>query len=277
MDQIFNQFIENWKFIFEHLRWEDALDLILVWSLVYRILLLVRKNGSMQILSGLGFLGIVYILSIRWELFTFQWILDKFFSHLFLIGVILFQSEIRRTLAHIGSHPIFTGISTVQETHIIEEIAKSIMVLSQKGYGALVVLEKEISVDYHTESGTDVDSLVTSSLLESVFHPTSPVHDGAALIRGGRLHSVGCVLPLSKNPILDKNLGTRHRAALGLTEETDALVLVVSEETRSVGIALAGHLTPNLDAVGIRRSLYDFYGLKYKFSATPQQQSGSAS
>lgn len=264
MEQVFTQFIENWKFIFEHLRWEDALDLILVWSLVYRILQLVRKNGSMQILSGLGFLGIVYILSIRWELFTFQWILDKFFQHLFLIGVILFQSEIRRTLAHIGSHPLFTGISTVQETHIIEELAKSIMALSQKGYGALVVLEKEISVDYHIESGTKLDSVVTAGLLESIFHPSGPFHDGAALIRSGRLDSVGCVLPLSKNPVLDKNLGTRHRAALGLTEETDALVLVVSEETRSVGIAQGGHLSLHMDSVSIRKELYLFFNLKYK-------------
>ncbi len=266
MNQLLTQLIENWRFIIDNLRWEDGVDLILVWILVYRVVLLVRKNGSMQIMSGLGFLGILFILSIRWELFTFQWILDKFFSHLFLIIVILFQSEIRRTLAHIGSHPLFTGMTMIQETHVIEEIAKAVMMLAQKGYGALVVLEKEISVDYHLESGTDIDSLVTSALLESIFHPSSPVHDGAALIRSGRIHSASCVLPLSKNPVLDKNLGTRHRAALGLTEETDALVVVVSEETRFVGIAQGGHLTANLDAVSLRKELYEFYNLKYSKS-----------
>jgi diadenylate cyclase len=245
-------------------RWVDLLDLVLVWVLVYRILLLVRKTGAMQILSGLGFLSIVYILSIRWEIFTFQWLLDRFFSHLFLIVVILFQTEIRRTLAHIGSHPIFSGVSVVEESHIIEEIAKSVLSLAQKGYGALVVLEKEIAIDYHMEAGTRLDGIVTSAMLESIFQPTSPMHDGAVVIRNGRIYSAGCVLPLSKNPVLDKNLGTRHRAALGLTEETDSLVLVVSEETKSLGVAQSGHLTPNVDSNQVRKMIYEFYDLKYK-------------
>jgi diadenylate cyclase len=245
----------------------DLLDLVLVWILVYRILLLVRKTGAMQILSGLGFLSIVYILSIRWEIFTFQWILDRFFSHLFLIVVILFQTEIRRTLAHIGSHPIFSGVSTIEESHIIEEIAKAVLTLAQKGYGALVVLEKDIAIDYHMEAGTRLDSIVTGAIIESIFHPTSPMHDGAVVIRNGRIYSAGCVLPLSKNPILDKNLGTRHRAALGLTEETDSLVLVVSEEAKSLGVAQGGHLTPNVDSNQVRKFIYEFYDMKFKAGA----------
>lgn len=264
MEQFWIQFQESWQMILGHFRWIDIIDLILVWLLVYRILLLVRKTGAMQILSGLGFLSIIYILSIRWEIFTFQWILDRFFSHLFLIVVILFQTEIRRTLAHIGSHPIFSGVSPIEESHIIEEIAKAVVTLSQRGYGALVVLERDIAIDYHTEAGTRLDSLVTSAVIEAIFHPTSPVHDGAVIIRNGRIHSAGCVLPLSKNPVLDKNLGTRHRAALGLTEETDSLVLVVSEENKSLGVALSGHLTPNVDSNQVRKMIYEFYELKYK-------------
>jgi diadenylate cyclase len=250
--------------ILSHFRWTDLLDLVLVWLLVYRILLLVRKTGAMQILSGLGFLSIVYVLSIRWEIFTFQWILDRFFSHLFLIVVILFQTEIRRTLAHIGSHPIFSGVSAIEESHIIEEIAKAVVTLAQKGYGALIVLEKEIAIDYHMEAGTKLDCNVNAAIIESIFHPTGPMHDGAVVIRNGRIFSAACVLPLSKNPILDKNLGTRHRAALGLTEETDSLVLVVSEESKSLGVAQAGHLTPNVDSNQVRKFIYEFYDLKYK-------------
>lgn len=264
MEQLWSQFHDSWQLILGHFRWVDLLDLVLVWILVYRILLLVKKTGAMQILSGLGFLSIVYILSIRLEIFTFQWILDRFFSHLFLIVVILFQTEIRRTLAHIGSHPIFSGVSVIEESHIIEEIVKAVVTLSQRGFGALVVLEKDIAIDYHVEAGTKLDSIVSNAVIDSIFHPTSPLHDGAVIIRNGRIYSAGCVLPLSKNPILDKNLGTRHRAAIGLTEETDALVLVVSEETKSVGVAQSGDFIPSIGSSQLRKIIYDFYNLKYK-------------
>ncbi len=215
-------------------------------------------------LSGLGILAIAYILSMWFELYTFNWLLEKFFSNLFVIVVILFQGEIRRALAHIGSNPFFSEVSAIQETQVIEEIAKAMIALSQKGFGALVVIEREISVDYHIEQGTEIDAKVSSELLTSIFQPSSPVHDGAVLIRGGKLHSAGCFLPLSKNPVLDRNLGTRHRAALGLTEESDAIVIVVSEENRSVGIVQGGHLDPHVDLADIRKTLYEVYGLKYK-------------
>ncbi len=264
MDIILKQFNENWIYIVSQFRWQDGVDLLVVWFLVYRLLLLIRKTGAVQILSGLGLLAIFYILSVNFSLFTFNWILEKFFSHLFLIVVILFQSEIRRILAQLGSQSFFNGVSVVQETHVVEEIVQGIVTVAQKGYGALVVIEHDISVDYHIESGTEMDCKVSAEVIESVFLPGSPVHDGAMVIRNSRVLSVGCFLPLSKNPILDRNLGTRHRAALGLTEETDALVLVVSEESRSVGVVLAGQLTPNVDGKQLRRSLYEFLGLKYK-------------
>lgn len=238
--------------------------MLLVWIVVYRVLVLIKRTGTIQMLSGLGVLAIGYILSIWLELFTFNWILEKFFSNLFVIVVILFQGEIRRALAHIGSNPFFTDVSAVQETQVIEEIAKGVIATAQKGYGALIVVEKEIVIDYHIEFGTEMDSKVSAGLIASIFHPSSPMHDGAVLIRNGRVHSAGCFLPLSKNPALDKNLGTRHRAAIGLTEETDALVFVVSEENRSIGIVQAGHLSPNVELGDIRKALYDVYGLKYK-------------
>lgn len=215
-------------------------------------------------LSGLGVLAIFYILSIWFELFTFNWLLEKFFSNLFVIIVVLFQGEIRRALAHIGSNPFFTDASAALETQMVEEIAKGAITASQKGYGALIVLESEILVDYHVEMGTEMESKVSSEILTSIFHPAAPMHDGAVLIRNGKIHSAGCFLPLSKNPALDKNLGTRHRAAIGLTEETDALVIVVSEENRNISIVRGGHLYPNVELGDIRKSLYEFYGLKYK-------------
>jgi diadenylate cyclase len=209
-------------------------------------------------------LAILYITSIGLELYTFNWILEKFFSNLFVIVVILFQGEIRRALAQIGSNPFFSDVTGAQETHVVEEIVKAAFGMAERGYGALIVLERDIMIDYHIEFGTEVDSKVSSELLCSIFHPTSPMHDGAVLIRGGKIHSAGNFLPLSKNPLLDKNLGTRHRAGIGLTEETDAIVIIVSEESKNVGIVQGGHLTPMNDSNQLRKALYAVFGLKFR-------------
>lgn len=255
---------ENIQFIISNLRVADLFDMLLVWLVVYRVLVLIRRTGAVQVISGLGILAIAYVVSIWAELFTFNWILEKFFSNLFVIVVILFQGEIRRALAHIGSNPFWTGLSEVEETHVVEEIAKAVFKLAQVGHGGLIVLEKEIELDYFIEIGTELDSSVTSELLVSIFHPQSPLHDGATIIRGGRAQWAGCFLPLSKNPAVDKNLGTRHRAALGLAEETDALIIVISEESHSVGVVVAGQLKVNMKLADIRRALYNHYGISFK-------------
>ncbi len=271
MKDFLHNFLENVAFITTHLRFQDVVDIVLVWAVVYRVLIIIRRTGTVQILSGLGILAITYILTIWFELFTMNWLLDKFFSNLFVILVVLFQAEIRRGLAHIGSHPLFSDVSTVMETHLIEEIAKGVISAAQKGYGALIVIEKDILIDYFIEMGTEMDSRVSAEIILSIFHPQAPMHDGAILIRSGKIAFAGCFLPLSKNPALDKNLGTRHRAAIGLTEETDALVLVVSEETKSISIVNGGHLYPHAELADVRTSLYDAFGLKYK----PQQVEGA--
>jgi diadenylate cyclase len=238
--------------------------MMLVWLVVYRILVLIKKTGTIQMLSGLGVLAIFYIISMWFELFTFNWILEKFFSNLFVIVVILFQAEIRRALAQIGANPFFSDVSSVQETQIIEEVVKSAFALSNRGFGALIVIERDIMIDFHIEFGTEIDANVSSELLISIFHPSSPIHDGATLIRNGKIHSAGNFLPLSKNPVLDKNLGTRHRAAIGLTEETDAVVIIISEENKTVGVVQAGTLTADMELNGLRQTLYEVYNLKFK-------------
>lgn len=256
--------VENVHFLWGNLRLQDLVDLLLVWLVVYRLLVLIRRTGTVQMLSGLGILGISYVLSIWLELYTFNWLLEKFFNNLFVIIVVLFQAEIRRALAQIGINPYLTGIEVVRETHMIEELAKALIQMAQKGIGALVVIEREISVDYYIEDGVKLDAKITAELITSIFQTSSILHDGAVLIREGRVHSASCFLPLSKNPVLDRNLGSRHRAAIGLSEETDAVVFVVSEETKSVGIVQGGHLQPDVDLVTIRRTLYDIYDLKYR-------------
>lgn len=256
--------LENVYFILTHLKWQDVIDICLVWIIIYRVLILIKRTGTIQMLSGLGILAISYIISQWFEFNTLNLLLDKFFSNLFVIVVVLFQGEIRRALAHIGSHPFFSGVSSAMETHLVEEIAKSVITIAQKGYGALIVIERDILVDYHIEMGTELDSKISAQVIESIFHPQAPMHDGAILIRQSKIVSAGCFLPLSKNPAIDKNLGTRHRAAIGLTEETDALVLVVSEETKSISIVSGGHMSPNVEMSDVRQALYEAFGFKYK-------------
>lgn len=257
-------FFENAKFFIEQLELRDGADLLLVWLVVYRALLLTKKSGAVQILSGMGVLAIAYFLSSWFNLITFNWILELIFSNLFLIVVILFQAEIRRALAQIGSNPLLFGSSAIEVRHNIEEIAQGVVQLAQKGTGALVVIEREIVLDYFIESGTELDSYISSEILNSIFATNSPLHDGAVLIRSGRIFSAGNFLPLSKNPALDKNLGTRHRAAFGLAEQTDAIVLVVSEENKSVNIVHGTHFSKDVDHGTLRLELYDLLGIKVK-------------
>jgi diadenylate cyclase len=248
--------LEDLNFFISQLRFKDIVDLVLVWLVVYSALLLTKKSGAVQILSGIGVLALVYFLSQFFELVTFNFILELMFSNLFIFVVILFQAEIRRALAQIGSNPFFFNSAVNKVRHDIEEIAQGAIQLAQRGFGALIVIEREIVLDYFLEEGTDVDASVTAETICAIFAPTSPLHDGACLIRAGRIHSAGCFLPFSQNPVANKNWGTRHRAALGLSEQTDAIVLVVSEENRSVGLFGAGKYLPNLDQAKLRAELY---------------------
>ncbi len=261
---MFRELIENGRFFSSQLELKDLIDLFLVWVVVYRALLLTKKSGAVQILSGMGVLAVIYFISIWFELTTFNWILELIFSNLFLIVVILFQAEIRRALAQIGSNPFFLGTSTLETRHNIEELAQGAIQLAQHGWGALIVVEREIVIDYFIEQGTETDAALSAEVLTSIFAPQSPLHDGAAIVRGGRIYSAGCFLPLSQNPALDRNWGTRHRAAMGLSEQTDAIVLVVSEENRSVSVFHAGYVTARLDHAALRAKLYDLLGVKQK-------------
>lgn len=249
-------------FFVEQLRLWDLLDLALVWLILYRILLLIKQTRAVQMLSGLGILAITYILSIWADLSTINWLLDKFFSNLFVIAVILFQNEIRKALTQIGRNPFFSNVSLTEETLVVDELVKGAVQLAQKKYGGLIVIEREIGLEDFIEDGTKIDAAVSAELLCSLFHPAGPLHDGAVIVRGGRVYSAGCFLPLSKNPNLNKNWGTRHRAAIGVTEETDALVIVVSEENNQMGIAVSGQITSDLDMATLRQTLYSMFNLK---------------
>ncbi|MCC6277200.1 MAG: TIGR00159 family protein [Oligoflexia bacterium] len=256
----------NLMLLLQSFRLRDLVDMLVVWFVIYRVLLLIKRTRAVQMLSGLGILAIAYIVSIWAELFTLNWLLEKFFVNLFIIIVVLFQHEIRRGLAHIGRNPFFTNVSADEETLVVDEIVKAAVILAQKKIGALIVIEREIGLEDFVEVGTKIDSTVNAELINAIFVNHSPIHDGALIVRGGRITAAGCFLPLTRNPSIDKNLGTRHRAAIGLTEETDAVVLVVSEENMSISIVQGGHITPDLDMPRLRKTLYEAFSLSQAYT-----------
>lgn len=233
----------------------DLLDVGLVAFIVYRILLLIRGTRAMQMLTGLGILGIGFFLSSAFELFTTHWVLSYFFDYLILIVIVLFQDDLRRALTNVGKNPFFSSASAEEEREMVDEIARAATRLAKERIGSLIVLERETGLKNFIDTGSKLDSKVKAELLYSIFIPTSPIHDGAAIITSGRIAAAGCFLPLSKDPNIDKRYGTRHRAALGLTEDSDAIVVLVSEEAGEAHLVKNGRITANLDEQELRQSL----------------------
>lgn len=233
---------------------QDLLDIAAVSIVMYWILLLIRGTRAIQIVFGLVVLGGGYFLAQAAELSTFGWILENFLGSIVIVIVILFQDEIRRALALVGSNPL-TGSNPGEQRHLIEELVKTANVLSSKRIGALLVIERNTGLKNYIEKGTPIEGTVSRDLLLSIFMPFSPIHDGAVIISGGRIAAAQCFLPLTVNPRLEKVLGTRHRAALGLTEETDAMVIILSEETGRISMACEGKLYSKLESDELRRML----------------------
>jgi diadenylate cyclase len=236
-------------------RWIDLLDVTIVAFIVYRILLLIKGTRAMQMLTGLGILGIAFFISSAFELFTTHWLLSYFFDYLILIVIVLFQDDLRRALTHVGKNPFFASASAEEEREMVDEIARAATRLAHERVGALIVIERETGLKNFIDTGSKLDSRVKSELLYSIFLTSSPIHDGAVIITGGRIAAAGCFLPLSKDPNIDKRYGTRHRAALGLTEDSDAIVILVSEEAGEAHLVKNGKLTTNLSEQEIRQSL----------------------
>lgn len=237
------------------LRWMDLLDVVIVAFIVYRVLLLIKGTRAMQMLTGLAVIGIVFFVSVQLELFTTHWLLSYFFDYLILIVIVLFQDDLRRALTFMGTNPFFSGSTAQAEREMVDEIARAAHQLARERTGALIVIERETGLKNFIETGSKLDARVKSELITSIFAPTSPIHDGAVIISSGRIAAAGCFLPLSKDTQIDKRFGTRHRAAIGLTEETDAIVVLVSEEAGEAHLVKNGTLTTNLNEQEIRQSL----------------------
>ncbi len=232
------------------------IDILIIAMIIYRLLLLIRGTRAMQMVLGiLMTIGFAFFISQVYPLTTLKWLMDKFYSSIIIIIVILFQEDIRRVLSRMGKKTVFPSQDLASSRQVLDEIARTATGLASKKIGALIIIERNIILSRYVDIGVLIDARISKELLLSIFHPTSPIHDGAVIIQQGRIAAAGCFLPLTRDEDVDSNYGTRHRAAIGISQETDALAIAVSEETSSISLMVDGKIAKNLDAKDLRRLL----------------------
>jgi diadenylate cyclase len=232
-------FFETWLLV------KPFVEILVLWWIFYRILLFFQGTRAFQVLKGITYLAIMFLVAQLFRFDTLNWLLMKFFAISILAMVILFQQELRHGLARLGRGHLFNLFLEESEVvAVVGEIVDAAFKLSDKKTGCLVALEREAKLTTYAESGVQIDGLVTSELVQTIFKHESPIHDGGLIVRGQRILAAACLFPLTDNQNLSKIIGTRHRAALGLTEHTDAVVLLVSEETGEISVACDGKFIP---------------------------------
>jgi diadenylate cyclase len=227
-------------------RWQDALDILIVAYMIYEIALLIRGTRAMQMVVGLGIVALAFVGSQMLSLFTLNWILSNFLGSFIVILVVLFQADIRRALTGVGARSFFNSRQAAGSA--AQELTTAAAWLAARRIGALIVLEQEVGLQEFVATGRLIDGRVSPELIETIFMRGSPLHDGAIIVNGDRVLAAACMLPLSANPNVSLTLGTRHRAAIGLTEDNDAIVIVVSEEDGTISLARQGQLSRGLAA-----------------------------
>jgi diadenylate cyclase len=233
----------------------SALDVLLLAIIFYQILLLIRGTRAAQVMIGMLLVVGLFILSNVFPLTTVNWMMNKFYSSFIIILIIIFQDDIRHVLSTMGRRKIFVGDEKSSSHQIIDEISRAAAALAAKRIGALIVVERGIILSRYVDIGVPLEARVSKEILLAIFHPSSPIHDGAVILQSGRIAAAGCFLPLTRDEHVDPNLGTRHRAAIGISEETDALVVVVSEEGASMAIVEDGVITRKPDSKTLREEL----------------------
>jgi diadenylate cyclase len=236
--------------------WWDVVDIALVSVLIYELLLLIRGTRAVQMALSGGFLISLFFVSRWFDLETVNWVIRNLATYVGFALIVLFQADIRRALAHFGRAPFFRyfeRVTSADET--IEDLVVAATTLAARRIGAIIVIERQIGLRNYIEGGIPLDAIVSYDLLATIFQPGSPLHDGAAIIQGDRIAAAACFLPLSINPRVSRELGTRHRAALGITEENDAVAIVVSEESGAISLAIAGALERGLSPERLRDRL----------------------
>ncbi|HDQ39658.1 MAG TPA: TIGR00159 family protein [Desulfonatronum sp.] len=231
----------------------DLIDIGLVTFAFYRVILLVKGTRAVSVIYGLLLIIVIYYLSEEFGLFTLNWLLANFLGSLFLVIIIFFQADIRKALSELGAGSLWRRKKISDK--LLDEVVLAVLNMAKSRIGALIVFERGIPLGEMIARGVEIKAGVSRELLVTIFYPNTPLHDGAVIIREGRIEAAGCILPLSSGVDLSAKLGTRHRAALGISEETDAVALVVSEERGVISLAQAGKLIENLDEAGLRELL----------------------
>lgn len=240
----------------------DVLDIAIITFLVYKLLGFIRETRAEQLAKGLLLLVVATVLSKWMHLYTLHWLLSGLISAGLVAIVVIFQPELRRALEYLGRSRItniFGEVDKEEAKRIVGQFVEAVDSMSASRTGALIVIEREISLNDIVETGTVIDSQITAQMIDTIFYEGTPLHDGAVIVRGDKLYAAGCVLPLTQNKELNKELGTRHRAGIGITENSDALVIIVSEETGIISIAQNGKLTRFLDGKTIEKKLLNLY------------------
>jgi diadenylate cyclase len=241
--------LEAFGFLIPH--WRDVIEILLVAFVIYRLLLFLVGTRAIQILVGLIFLGLAYLAAYLLKFTMITYLLTAVFTYGVFTAIVVFHPEIRSALARLGQSRFMRFLSKGERSTMASEVAEAVDRLARTATGAIVCVEGDIGLDEYIPSGNVIQAKVSASLLTTIFTPYSPLHDGAVLIRGDQIIGAGCILPLTQFPVTDKSLGTRHRAAIGLSEETDATVVVVSEETSTISMAQHGLLYRNLSSAQI--------------------------
>ncbi len=228
----------------------------------------------MQMVFGILILvGITFLVSEIYPLTTLKWLMDRFYSSIIIVIVILFQEDIRRVLSRVGTRSLMGSQESISSKQILDEITRASMSLASKRIGALIVLERNIILSRYVDVGILLDSRISKEILLSIFHPTSPIHDGAVIVQQGRIAAAGCFLPLTRDNNVDSNFGTRHRAAIGISQESDSLVVVVSEENAAISLIADGHVSRDLDPKELRKALRNFMSSEADEPAVTKQKS----
>jgi len=232
--------------------WTDLVEILIVAFLLYRILLVIRRTRGMQIMLGVALLAFTYGLARMLDLILIRRLLEASFAYGAIAALVVFQPELRSALARLGRSRMIRVFQPLEEGRAAEEVIAAAVRLARAGHGAIIAIERDVGLEEYAETGSPVEARVSAEILTTIFTPYSPLHDGAVLITGDQIRTAGAILPLTQSSVRNRSLGTRHRAALGLSEETDALIIVVSEETAQISIAVDGRLERDVDPERLR-------------------------
>jgi len=250
---------------------KDIADILIVSYIIYKLLIMVRGTRALQLLRGIFLLVVAWAISNLLNLYTLKWLMNQMFTFGVVTVLIIFQPELRRALEQLGRGKLFSRSSPEEQdvSHQINEVVKSLNYMARRKIGALIVFERETGLNDYIESGIKMESRLSSELLSNVFVPNTPLHDGAVIIRGNNtIMAAGCYLPLSENPFISKELGTRHRAAIGITEVCDAISVTVSEETGQISLAINGQIVRDIKEESLISKLFEELRPQFKSKTT---------